>query len=95
MIDNTPKTYNNLYVVFDKVAEEIFGGIIRVGNDEVARRAFHDLLTQKDSPIASHRGDYDLHRIGTIDNFGFIQCPESNTTIARGQDWLDANKEKI
>jgi len=94
MPDITPKVYSNLYVVFDKVAEEIFGGIIRVPNDEVARRAFHDLLAQKDSPIANHRGDYDMHRIGTIDNLGFIQTPEANTTIARGQDWLDANGER-
>lgn len=94
MPDITPKVYNNLYVVFDKVAEEIFGGIIRVPNDEVARRAFHDLLNQKDSPIATNKGDYDLLKIGRVDNFGTIPGTDYTETIARGQDWLDANNQR-
>jgi len=94
MPDIMPKTYTKLYAVMDRVARDIFGGVIRCANDEVARRAFHDLLTQKDSPIAGHRGDYDLIQIGTIDNDGYMVPNELEAiTIARGQDWLDANKE--
>lgn len=92
------RTITKLYLVYDTVAEEIFGSIIRCANDEVARRSFHDLLNAKDSPIAAHRGDYNLLWIADINSAGWIQNHGSGDavvpiTIAKGQDWLDANKE--
>lgn len=92
-------TRTNLYVVFDKVAMEIFGSIIRAANHEVARRSFHDLLTHQESPIATHKGDYDMIWLGQIDNFGNIHSKNGDSLdhlpelVASGQDWLDANKE--
>lgn len=94
--DIAPITITTLYVVYDNVAQDVFGSIIRAANDEVARRAFHDLLMMKDSPVAAHRGDYDLLKIANIDNDANVGLPANVPTIvAKGQDWLDANKETI
>ena len=49
-----------LYSVFDTVAEE-FGPIYSCKNDEVAKRAFHDLIKDSSSPL-----DYDLYFLGTF-----------------------------
>lgn len=94
MPDTTPRTFTKLYAIFDNVAQDMFGGIIRCVNDEVARRSFHELLRQKESPIASNRGDYDLMYLATMDNCGNIDHEEEGPdVVARGQDWLEANKE--
>lgn len=93
MPDIMPAVYTKLYVVFDTIAKDLFGAIIRAPNDEVARRAFHDLLSQKESPISAHKGDYNLLFLGAIDNLGNITANDKADVLARGQDWLDANKE--
>lgn len=82
----------NLYVTFDNIARELFGALIRVPNDEVARRAFHDALSNPQSPMAGHQEDYDLLYLGTIDQLGNLD-PEGVQVIARGADWIAANKE--
>lgn len=85
--------YNNLYLIFDTVANNSFGGLIRVQNDEVARRSFYDALTAQDSPMLQHQADYELRRLGRIDETtGIIDPQDIPTVVARGQDWLDANK---
>lgn len=98
----THRNITKLYVVYDKVMNDLFGAIIRAPNDEVARRSFHDLMLQKEGPIAGHRQDYDLLLLGAIDNTGQIwSAGQGDTTpldhlvevIVRGQDWLDANTE--
>jgi len=84
---------NSLYLVFDKVAETCTGGIIRVRNDEVARRSFYEALAAKDSPLAAHPGDYVLLKVGQINEItALIEGQSINTQVASGQDWLDANK---
>lgn len=89
----TPRVYTKLYVVYDTVARDLFGAIIRAPNDEVARRSFHDLLSQKESPISAHKGDYNLLFLGDIDNTGIITTTTEPQILVKGQDWLDANKE--
>lgn len=94
------RTFTNLYMVYDTVAEELFGSTIRASNDEVARRSFHDLLKDENSPIAGHRGDYILVCLAKIDNHGRLYNHDANEidvntrVIAKGQDWLDANTSK-
>lgn len=86
---------NNLYIVYDKIAQMCIGGLIRVSNDEVARRSFHEALIAKDSPMANHQGDYALNKLGHIDEqTGIIEAQDIPTVIADGQDWLNANKER-
>ena len=56
-----------LYSVCDTVAEE-FGPIYSCKNDEVAKRAFHDLIKDSSSPL-----DYDLYFLGYFNtDTGFI-----------------------
>lgn len=56
-----------LYSVCDTVAEE-FGPIYSCKNDEVAKRAFHDLIKDSSTPL-----DYDLYFVGTFNtDTGFI-----------------------
>lgn len=82
----------NLYCIYDKVANLMVGGILRVGNDEVARRSFHASLSAKDSPLAGHEGDYCLYRIGSINENDLAITPlDIRPIIADGRDWLNAN----
>lgn len=86
---------SRLYVIHDICANDIFGAIIRVNNDEVARRAFHDALQTPDSPFKGHEADYNLLYIGSINSEGSIFVDEtSNSIIARGADWIAANNQK-
>lgn len=86
---------SNLYLIFDKVAKTSFGGIIRVPNHEVARRSFYDALSAKESPLSQHQGDYTIRCLGTIEETTGIITPFSvQETVADGQEWLDANKER-
>lgn len=56
-----------LYSVCDTVAEE-FGPIFSCKNDEVAKRAFNDLIKDSPSPL-----DYALYYLGIFDSdVGFI-----------------------
>lgn len=83
---------SRLYTIRDTVAQDLFGGIIRVNNDEVARRQFHDGLAQDNGPLKGHEADYDLIFLGTIDADGNID--PDNLLIARGADWIAANNQK-
>lgn len=98
---NLVRTFTKLFVVYDNVACELFGAIIRAPNKEVARRSFNDLMQQHDSPIAKNREDYDLLYIGAIDNTGTI-CGDNGdlldhlvAVIATGKEWIEANKENL
>lgn len=91
----------NMYCIYDKVAEEIFGGIIRANNDEVARRSFYEALADQNGPLAKNARDYQLMQIGLIDtadaqiySAGGDHLNHLASIIATGADWLDANKEK-
>lgn len=83
---------SRLYVVRDTIAQDIFGSIIRVKNDEVARRHFHDALADDRGPFKGHEADYELIYLGTMDNNGNID--PDNLLIARGGDWIAANNQK-
>lgn len=83
---------SRLYVIRDIIADDLFGGIIRVNNDEVARRNFHDALTAEQGPFKGHEADYDLIYLGTIDHQGLI-VDINQTVVARGADWIAANNQ--
>lgn len=87
-----PIITSKLYCIFDNVARELVGTIIRVANDEVARRSFHDALQQPNTPVASHPADFDLLFLGSVDQLGNITAGPVDV-LARGADWLAANKE--
>lgn len=83
-----------LYLIKDTLANTVFGGLIRVSNDEVARRNFYDALQAKDSPLNAHPADYNLLCVGTMDETtGIINPQDIPNIVATGKDWVDANKE--
>lgn len=87
---------SNLYVVYDKVAELIFGTIIRAGNDEVARRSFRSALGTADGPFKGHEADYQLLYIGTIDEASAAIALNGTDVkvVMDGGDWLNAQQDK-
>lgn len=59
----------NLYSVRDSVAKE-FGPIYCCKNDDVARRAYSQLMKDVNSPV-----DFDLYFVGAFDTDTGIICP--------------------
>lgn len=84
-----------LYTVYDKKAEQCIAGIIRVQNDEVARRHFHDALKNTESPLAQHPEDYDLLYLATIDIREGMITDNTPRTISAGADWIEAAQLKV
>lgn len=90
----------NMYCIYDIIAGEIFGGIIRAGNDEVARRSFHEALSNPDSPLTKNPRDYNLVQIALIDTATLaVMSPSGDqlnhlaNIVATGAEWVEANKE--
>lgn len=79
-----------LYVVYDKVADTIIGGIVQENNDAPAMRAFSDALGTPDSILAKHPEDYALLHIGEIRPSGEI-IPCDPQTIITGKLWKEMN----
>ena len=79
-----------LYSVCDTVAEE-FGPIYSCKNDEVAKRAFHDLIKDSSSPL-----DYDLYFLGTFNtDTGFIDSvtlPVRVNLVSLSDDKVEEDK---
>lgn len=61
-----------LFAVYDTVAATIIGGIMLQPHDGPAIRIFRDALSQADGPLAKHPDDYQLLRLGDIDDDGMI-----------------------
>lgn len=80
-----------LYSVCDTVAEE-FGPIYSCKNDEVAKRAFHDLIKDSSSPV-----DYNLYFLGTFNtDTGFIDSatlPVRVNLVSLDKDTVEEVKE--
>lgn len=80
-----------LYSVCDTVAEE-FGPIYSCKNDEVAKRAFHDLIKDSSSPL-----DYALYFLGTFNtDTGFIDSatlPVRVNLVSLDKDIVEEVKE--
>lgn len=84
--------HKKIYSVYDTKALEIFGGLLYVNNDEVARRGFHEALAHSESPLSKAPADYELLYIGTLDTQNATITPQGPDVVARGTDWLNANK---
>ena len=73
-----------LVALYDR-ATEAFAPVMTVHTRGEAIRSFRNEIKQKDSPLAMHPTDFELHQVGTYDNqTGEIQpCKE---LIARAED---------
>lgn len=57
----------NLYIIFDMLAQAVIGSIMVLPNDAVARRVFQDTLTSGKTPMSDHPSDFVLYCVGSID----------------------------
>lgn len=57
-----------LYAIVDSVTDQIIGGIQIHLNTQSAVRTIIDILRQPNSTLANHPLDFDLYRLGTLDN---------------------------
>lgn len=81
-----------LYAVYDKVAGELFGGIVQEPREAPAIRAFYDALGDKQGPFASHPDDYQLLELGELETETGLILPvlgESPIVVATGLQWRE------
>jgi len=60
----------NVYAVFDKLAQQVIGGLHLLANDAAAVRFFSDILQEPNSRLAGHPEDYELISLGELKYFG-------------------------
>lgn len=72
----------NLYVVYDKLAQTTMGQILAFPNDASAVRYFVDVASGKDTIVNKHLGDYELRRVGQIEETtGQLQIAPDHTDV--------------
>ena len=74
----------NLYVIYDRVAESVQGGVHCFPHDAVAVRFFRDVMDAPDTSLNKHPQDYDLLGIGQFDVSVPCVLPEVSRTILTG-----------
>lgn len=82
----------NLYIIIDKVATSLVGGIHMHRHDAPAVRFFTDVASMADSQIARHPHDFALYRIGTVDNDTGELTAETPALIIDGAAWVAAQR---
>ena len=86
-----------IIAIWDNVAEDIAGQLLLFPHEAPAIRFFTDVATMPDSQVARHVADYDLVRLGYLEEDGTI-TPGGRETILTGAAWAatqqtNANKE--
>lgn len=56
-----------IYAIYDKLAEDIIGGLHLHNAEATAIRWFADIVTDKRTAVAQHPDDYELQCLGSID----------------------------
>lgn len=86
-------TILKLYVIVDKLADQIVGDLVTpLKADVQAVRMFTDVLERAGNPIAKHPNDYDLVRLGFIDEDNNL-CPDY-AVVMTGAAWLALQQPK-
>jgi len=75
----------NIYSVYDEKAEN-FGTPFFMKNQQMAERAYGDLVNDPNSTINRHPGDYKLYDVGSFDDVtGIIEPNDSPKFISNAQ----------
>jgi hypothetical protein len=83
-----------ILALFDNVANCQAGPLITERAAAPAIRAFHDALSQQNTMPGRFPSNYDLKCVGTIDDETMELQPQTPVlTVARGQEWLDAQNK--
>lgn len=86
-----------IYIIWDRVADARFGGVMLTSNDVAAVRAFCDVADDKDprNVIRQHPDDFDLRYVGDIQPNGKLTpyTDENGNPDVRlvysGRDWAN------
>lgn len=79
----------SLYCLFDKVAKTFYAPTV-FKNDEVAKRAFGELMLS--DRYAKSKHDYELYCVGSFNDFnGFVVPLERLNLICKGSDFVAEN----
>lgn len=81
----------NVYMIYDIVAELIFGGLMVAPNHAVAMRHFTDLANNQGNIVNQHLADFKLVCIGAInESNGELVALHPTITLLKGTDMLKA-----
>lgn len=75
----------SIYVLYDRVAVARTGNLVVGRSDAAMVRLFNDLLAQ-DERLGKHADDYEMRKVGIIDEQGEI-TPCVPVTVATGSQW--------
>lgn len=79
-----------LYVVRDVKAQDVGDQVMVCKADAVAVRAFSDALSNPQSFMAKHPGDYELLEVGSLSEDGVIEGLPSPRVVLTGAAWKAA-----
>ena len=85
----------NLYVVFDRVAESVQGGVHCFPHDAVAVRFFRDVMDAPDTSLSKHPADYDLLCLGSLDNDGPALVSLVTRTVLTGASIVAIRSDEV
>lgn len=77
---------NNIYAIYDIVAQEMLAQVQLMKHDAVAIRFYQDVAQSKGSIVNQHPADFDLIRLGDIDEQGLIN--PHREIVMTGAAWL-------
>lgn len=93
--------YKGIYMLYDVKEAILVGQCYIAASDGAAIREFHDVLANPQTTPGRHPEDFDLYKLGMVDiTEPEISGPDDDNTdltaraIARGKDWLDAQKPR-
>lgn len=84
-----------IYAIYDRQARAVVGGLQMHRHDAAAIRTFGDVASQKGSMVQMHPEDYDLIRLGHLDDDAepaVIQAHQVPEVVITGAAWLHAQK---
>lgn len=80
-----------IYCIFDKVGGSVVGALVLGTNDRVVERMFADVLVDESTPISKHPRDYQLLKLGEIDDSTGVISPVIPTIVADGATYSSEN----
>lgn len=82
-----------LYVVYDLVASCCAGPVVQFAGDPAAGRFFVDLLGDRDTNVGKHPKDFELRRVGWIDDESSMIEPTYHVVVS-GEQWVNMQEVK-
>lgn len=82
-----------IYVIYDRRARAVVGGLHIMKHDEVARRMYTDMANDRNTIIGMHPMDYDLMSNGSFsEETGLITATKKMQPVLTGQQWIESQR---